>query len=216
MTTHLRFDFDPLDLKDPTTESVSTLFDVMHDPDSGFYKIDILRPTLQQAQDLGAQLQKLPEVDHIMTLASFVPEDQETKLAMIADTRTLLGPTLSLPPLAPPDDDEVYDSLRRAAGTLHALETGHPSAARLATALDTVVARRDRDLLQRLYKNIVSVLQNQLNMARQGLDAGQVTVDSITEDLRRDWVTPDGRYMLDVYPKGGPPNQGALRLLLTL
>ena len=39
LSTQLRFDFDPLDLKDPKSESVSTLFDLMQDPNFGGYTI---------------------------------------------------------------------------------------------------------------------------------------------------------------------------------
>jgi hopanoid biosynthesis associated RND transporter like protein HpnN len=209
--SHLRFDFDPLDLKDPHTESVSTLFDIMKDPDSGFYKIEILKPSLQDAQDIAAKLEKLPEADHVMTLASFVPEDQDAKLAMIADTRALLGATLALTPSqAPPSDDEILASLGKTAAELHAIEAQHPSAARLAKALDDVVARHDHDLLQRLHDNIVAVMQAKLAMVKQLLNAQKVTADNITDDLRRDWVTPDGRYLVAVYPKGSPPNHDAL------
>ena len=48
IATQVRFDFDPLDLKNPHTESVSTLFDLMKDPDFNPYTIDILRPNLSR------------------------------------------------------------------------------------------------------------------------------------------------------------------------
>jgi len=49
----------------------------MKDPDFAAYTIAILRPSLKEAQQLADTLQKLPQVDHVMTLGSFVPEDQE-------------------------------------------------------------------------------------------------------------------------------------------
>lgn len=209
--SHLRFDFDPLDLKDPHTESVSTLFDIMKDPDSGFYKIEILRPSLAEAQDLTAQLEKVPEVDHVMTLASFVPEDQNAKLAMLADTRGLLGPTLGLTTSQPaPSDEDILASLSKTAAGLKAIKAQHPDAAQLAKALDDVVARHDHALLQHLQQDIVTVMQAELNMVKQLLNAQKVTPENITDDLRRDWVTPDGRYRVAVYPKGNPPNHKQL------
>ena len=76
IAARVRFDFDPLNLKDPKTESVSTLLDAMKDPDFNIYTIEILRPSLKEAQALAESLQKLPQVDHVLTLGSFVPEDQ--------------------------------------------------------------------------------------------------------------------------------------------
>ena len=59
VATQVRFDFDPLDLKDPHTESVSTLFDLMKDPDFNPYTIDILGPSLENAEQLANQIKQL-------------------------------------------------------------------------------------------------------------------------------------------------------------
>jgi hopanoid biosynthesis associated RND transporter like protein HpnN len=205
ITTQLRFDFDPLNLKNPHTESVSTLFDLMHDPDFNSYTIDILRPSLQDAQNLAEQLQKLPEVDHVMTLASFVPEDQDAKLAMINDANLILSPALSLPATTtPPSDEENLAVLQKIAEGLKPLEAEHPSAAKLGKALSDVVAKHDHDLLLRLNKNIIAVMQSKLESVKLALSAEHVTPDTITDDLKRDWVTPDGHYLVQAYPKGNP------------
>ncbi|MDP9126645.1 MAG: MMPL family transporter [Pseudomonadota bacterium] len=212
ITTQLRFDFDPLNLKDTHTESVSTLFDIMHDPDSGFYKAEILRPSLKEAQDLGDQLQKLPEVDHVMTLASFIPADQDTRLAEINDTRTLLEATLTMTSSQPaPSDEEVIGIMQKVATDLHGIEAQHASAGRLARALDAVAASHDPSVLERLNTDIVDAMQTKLAMVQRILGAQRVTAETITDDLKRDWVTPDGRYLVQAYPKGSPPSNQALR-----
>jgi hopanoid biosynthesis associated RND transporter like protein HpnN len=208
ITTQLRFDFDPLNLKDPHTESVSTLFDLMSDPDFGAYDVEILRPSLADAQALNTKLSALPEVDHVMTLASFVPDDQDTKLALISDANMLLGPTLGLTPQPTPNDAAVLESLRKTAAMMRQIAS--PAAIRLAKALDDVVAKNDPALLQRLDKNLVKAMQARMDMVKEALSAERVTPDAITDDLRRDWVTPDGRYLLQVYPKGNPRDHTAL------
>jgi hypothetical protein len=130
---------------------------------------------------------------------------------MIADTRALLSSTLNLPQaLPPPTDDEILGAMRNVAMSLHAIEAQHPSAARLAKALDAVIARHDHALLQLLQKNLVTVLQAKLDSARQALSASRVTSGNITDDLRRNWVTPDGQYLSQVYPKGNPSDEKTL------
>lgn len=42
-------------------------------------------------------LQGLPEVGGVRTLASYVPDDQDAKLAIIGDMALLLGPSLYTP-----------------------------------------------------------------------------------------------------------------------
>ncbi len=208
--TQLRFDFDPLDLKDPHTESVSTLFDMMGDPDASPYTIDILRPSLGDASSLVSQLGSLPEVDHVMTLASFVPDDQEAKLALIHDTKTLLEPTFSLPHLPAPSESEVYDSTNKVIPVLQDIGAAHDSARALAAALELVVQRHDAGTLHRLQNNLIGVMQKQIGAMREMLEAKPVTVDTITDDLRRDWITTDGRALIEVYPKGNPRDHRAL------
>ncbi len=49
----LRFDFNPLDLRSKQVESVSTLLDLMRDPDTSPNTIEILEPDLAQATTAG-------------------------------------------------------------------------------------------------------------------------------------------------------------------
>src|SRR5262249_56407905 len=74
-----RFDFDPLNLKDPRTESVSTLFDLMADPSTTPYTVDILTPSVGEADALAKRLEQLPEVQQVVTVASYVPDQQSEK-----------------------------------------------------------------------------------------------------------------------------------------
>jgi hopanoid biosynthesis associated RND transporter like protein HpnN len=210
ITTKLHFDFDPLNLKDTHTESVSTLFDLMKDPDFNSYTVDILSPSLQDADALAAKLQTLPQVDHVMTLSSFVPEDQDAKLAMINDTGAILTPSLSLPALPPPSDAEIIDTIKKTADGLRPLADQHPTAARLAKALDGVIANPSKDVLDRLQHNLVDVLQAKLAMVKHALGAEHVSPETMTADLRSDWVTPDNRYLVEVYPKGNPRDHDTL------
>ncbi len=210
---HLRFDFDPLNLKDPRTESVSTMFDIMRTPNSPAYAIQVLRPSLAQAQDLANKLNRLPSVDHAMTIADFVPDDQQAKLAQIADAATLLQPTFGAAPTqAPPTDNELYDSLKKVAEAAHAIAPQLPAAGTLATALDAAVAHPDHETLLRLHQNLVASLVAKLDNVRLALTAAPVTVDTIGDDLKRDWVTSDGRYLVEAYPKGDPRDRKFLIL----
>jgi uncharacterized protein len=203
IAAQVRFDFDPLNLKDPNTESVSTLFDAMQDPDFTTYTIDILRPSLKDAQELAEKIEKLPQVDHVMTLASFVPEDQEDKLALIGDASMIFASTLNAtPPETQASDAEIIDALNKLVTKLHSIPNQPASVTRLAKAIETVVQQNDAQLLQHLHNNLVTVMQSKLETIKQSLSADTVSIESITDDLRRDWVTPDGQFLIQVYPKG--------------
>ena len=94
LVPEVRFDFDPFNLKDPETESASTLSDLMEDSRTSPYAIVVLAPDLEAATALGARVAALPEVDSVETLADLVPDDQEEKLDIIADMAFFLTPAL--------------------------------------------------------------------------------------------------------------------------
>src|SRR5206468_3942197 len=59
----VRFDFNPLHLRNPHGEAMATLTDLTRDPDQTPNVIDVLRPSLAAADALGQRLGRLPEVD---------------------------------------------------------------------------------------------------------------------------------------------------------
>jgi hopanoid biosynthesis associated RND transporter like protein HpnN len=201
--SQIRFDFDPLNLKDPNSESVKTLFHIMEDPDATIYTVQILEPSLDAAQKLATQLDQLPEVDHTITLASFVPTDQDEKLALIEDAKFLLDPSLNpLEVKETPNDSAVYETLRTTSNSLKKLGEDKLEAAALAEALETVIAKNDPVLLARLNNVLIKGIQNYLEQLRLLLNDEPATIDDINDELRHDWITEDGRAKIEVYPKG--------------
>lgn len=213
LVPRLTFDFNPLNLKDPRTESVETLFDLMKDPNTTPNTIDIVAPSPDAATKLTDRLDQLPEVSHSLTIMSFIPEDQPEKLAIIADAATLLGPTLSPPAVKPPPTPaEELAALRHAAETVAhaAAKSSLPSVAHLAEVLKQA-ADRGADALPTLRGNLVGGLNARLGEMRLALSAAPVTIDTLPPELKRDWMTADGRLRIEVYPKGDARDNDVLR-----
>jgi len=207
------FDFDPLDLNDPHAESMATLFDLMKDPSTTPYTIDILAPSLADAESGATRLAALPEVADVVTAASFVPDEQQQKLAIIGDAALLLGPSLSPPQVAtPPDDAADLAAIAASARNLRtiAAPSGRAPAARLAAALEKL-ARRGAAALPPLRANIVAAIGPRLDDLRQSLSAAPVTLETLPEELRRAWLTADGRARIEVFPKGNARDHDVLR-----
>ena len=199
----LRFDFDPINLENPAAESVQTLFDLMRDPDTTPYTLDVLAPSAAAASGLALRLGNLPEVRQVIWLGSLVPADQEEKLAILEDARTLLDPAWSsVSPKAPPGIDGIRAAAARCAADVGKLaDRGDPAAAQLVAALHRL-AGRGTDILPALDANISDGAVRRLGDFRAALKASRVTMDSIPEEVRSDWVSSDGRYRIEVYPKG--------------
>ncbi|MGH7125086.1 MAG: MMPL family transporter [Stellaceae bacterium] len=213
LVPELTFDFNPLNLKDPRTESVSTLFDLMKDPDTTPNTIDVLAPTTSDIPPLADRLEKLPEVSHTVSLLSFVPEDQPDKLAIIADTASLLGPTLSPAEVRPaPDPAAELEALSRADEALAraSAQSHQASVEHLSAVLHQAVAR-GADALPTLRSNLVGGLAARLSEMRLALSAEPVTLETLPPELRRDWVSPEGLARIEVFPKGDASNNDVLR-----
>jgi hopanoid biosynthesis associated RND transporter like protein HpnN len=210
----IRFDGDPLHTKDPHSEAIRVLHDLMQDPITNPYTIEALMPSLQDAQVAADKLARLPLSEEVLTLNSFVPEDQTRKLALIQDAASILGPTLT-PPDHPPAIDAA-DFRTAAAGLSGALEQVTPSlpagdplraiggdVKKLAGAPDATLLAANLALTE--------FLPGQLARLRLALSAGPVTLADVPAELRRDWLLPDGRARLQVLPRAAVDNGHVLR-----
>jgi hopanoid biosynthesis associated RND transporter like protein HpnN len=212
---HLNFDFNPLHLKDPRSESMVTLNALSRSTDIGLDNIQVLAPTLAQAQASAARIERLPEVARVVTLASLVPDAQPGKLQRIGALSALLSPVLAQQPLPPATDPARVASLRAAAIALRNAALDHPGpgadqATRLSQALGKL-ARADAPTRERAERAIAAPLRLALDTLRLALQAAPVTLDSLPADIKRNWVAPDGRALVDVTPRRAAADVGDRR-----
>jgi len=207
----LKFDFNPVDLENPRAESVKTLFDLMADPNTSPYSIEFLASPAEAAID-AKRLQALPEVNRVLRLDVFIPPDQGPKLDILGDAATLLGPTLSPATVAPaPTVAELLVAVNKCAEDMDRLgHQGDKPAARLAAALQTV-AGQGPAALNLLAGNLSAGIGQRMADLREILQASPVSLESIPADFKRDWVAPDGRERVQVFPKGDTRDNATLR-----
>ncbi|MGH6890040.1 MAG: MMPL family transporter [Rhizomicrobium sp.] len=212
----LTFDFNPLDLRNPKGEAVATALDLMRNPMTSPNTIDVLAPSLEKARHLSAAMGALPAVSHTMDVETFIPEDQQAKIALVKDADTLLDPTLNPFVTQPlPTDADVVASLENAATALNDAAAGTATgqsakkAKRLAAALEQI-AHGPLALRRRAEAALVPGLETMLDQLRAALTPFPVTLATLPNDLKRDWVTPDGRYRIQVFPKGNADKNSVL------
>lgn len=209
----VRFDFNPLHLRSPTSEAVATLADLAADPQTSPDTVQVLAPSLTAAQALADRLARLPQVAQALTLASFVPEDQPAKLERIADARLLLADTLRPAATQPaPSDAEnaaamaaTSTALRQAAAAASgpaAADATHVAASLQALAAGPASKREAFD------DAVIPDLRTLLAQANASLQAEPVSLATLPESLRREWVTSDGRARIEVFPRSPEPKAG--------
>jgi uncharacterized protein len=205
LVPRLTFDFNPLNLKDKRTESVATLLDLINDPNSTPYTARVLTASPEAADALAAKLAAVPEVKDVITVNSFVPTEQDEKLALVQDAAMLLAPSLSPPEIAPPPTaEEVRAAVTDTVSRLNELKGEGPAgatAARLATALQRVLDAGP-EALTRLGDSLVSGATQQIATLGEALQAAPVTLADVPEELKSDWVAADGRAVVKAVPAG--------------
>ncbi|KJK24333.1 RND transporter [Burkholderiaceae bacterium 16] len=205
---HLRFDFDPLHLKDPHSESMATLLSLKDAPQAGTDNVNVLAPSLAAAVAAANRLAALPEVSRVVTLQTFIPDDQPARLALIAKASASLMPVLTQTVATPADDARLVNSLKNAARQLTLAAEDHPGpgateAAHLATGLRKL-AGADAATRARAEQAIALPLRLALARLQRTLSPQPISRETLPPALVRDWVAPDGQALVSVSPKLPP------------
>lgn len=212
LTPWLKFDFNPLHLQNPKAEAVATLMDLANNPDTSPYSIQMLAPSLDEAKAWADRLEALPEIDHAITMASFVPSHQDDKLAILADLAAIYGPVLDpAARLAPPTEAEIEAAMVASAAKLRQMKPDPDGQGRrLADQLDAVRAGGP-DRVDALGTALLGGIGENLSVLSGLFEAKPVILADLPTDLVNDWKSRDGRYKISVAPKGNMGDEAALR-----
>jgi uncharacterized protein len=212
----LRFDFNPINLRSPKVESIATFLDLRKDPNTGANAINVMTNSEADAKKIEARLEKVPEVLRVMSLDSFVPDDQPEKLKLIAQGAKTLNPALNPESVdAPPSDAEnvealkgTVESLRRAAGDSKG--PGAVTSRRLADDLSKLAAsdQATRDKVQAIF---VTPLKIALDQLKNLMQAQPVSLKTLPPDIVSSWKAKDGLMRVEAQPRGDPNDNDTLR-----
>jgi hopanoid biosynthesis associated RND transporter like protein HpnN len=203
-------------LRNPNAESIATYLDLRKDPNTGASAIDVLTHSEAEAGQIAARLEKVPEVLRVMSLDSFVPEDQGPKLKLIAQAAKTLSPALNPDSIdEPPSDQENVDSLKSSVEALRRTAgdekgPGAIAARRLADALEKLAAANEetRNKAQAIFVTPMNVVFDQL---RSVLQAQPVSLNTLPPELVAAWKSKDGLMRIEALPRGDPNDNDNLR-----
>ena len=203
----VRFDFDPLRLKDPESESVRTVMELTANGDGDAYALVHLAASLEAADTAAARLRTVPEVESARTLSSFVPKDQDDKLDILEEVAELVGPAFAADRAPPPTEAETVEALLGLKEKLDALAaSGRGEEARAARRLaDALAGPIDADpsperlagLSDRLLRNLPVAV----GRLREALSAERVDFGAVPAALRDRWVAADGRAKVEIHAR---------------
>lgn len=222
----IRFDYNLLNMQDPKGEAVQTFRELLASPDHSPWYAVVLTDDRHEISQLKENLEKLPEVDKVISIKDFVPTEQEEKLAMIEEMSLIMGPAPSVATLSP-NKTAVWQQ-QQALSSLHTalqrLVSEHPDSAITPAALalsnsvesllDRLKLARPNDqasLLRTLEDNLLSTLPIALQRLFNLIEANPFSEQELPASLANRWHSHTGEYLVAVYPSNDISDNESLR-----
>ena len=216
----VKVDFNPLNLRDPETESVQTFKYLLQSEDTSPMTLAALATDENQAAQLRKSFSALPTVDRVLSLQDFIPGDQAEKLEIIRDTELLMGAGLDHYPSANCSDPELISVLHFREVLRNHLQAypDSTSTQKLVRTLDQFLESADQitpadngPLLCRLQNNLIGSLPLVIRDLAKSLTASEFSQRDLPKDLLERWISSDGLYRLQIFPKKNLDDIGNLR-----
>jgi predicted RND superfamily exporter protein len=133
---------------------------------------------------------------------------------MIKKAAPTLSRALNVKAAEAPDARQTAELLGQTAALLDGVGrkpgAGGAAATRLADQLRKLAAAPE-DRRQAAERAVILPLNLKLTEMRNFLQAAPVTLDTLPADLKKAWIATDGRYRVEVLPKGDPNDNETLR-----
>jgi hopanoid biosynthesis associated RND transporter like protein HpnN len=221
----LHFDYNPLNLYNPTSEAVMTAQELFRDSFNSPWSISVLAEGAKEARQTAERIDKLKEVKSAVTIFDFVPANQNEKLAIISDMALFIPP---LPPGMGIRNSTAAEDLKELSGFMEELKRSYispsappnPHAARLyktlnefrKSVLDTGRGRKEFSALE---TDLLSNLPDLLGRLELLLHAAPVEMGDLPREMVNQYVAADGRYRIQVFPSENIAKSGALKRFVT-
>jgi hopanoid biosynthesis associated RND transporter like protein HpnN len=201
------FDRNQLNMREAESESVSTFRDILEQSETTPWSSVVLVAGEAEAVALQERLAALAPVDATISLADFVPGNQDAKLDLVEELGVILGVQLESPrSVAPPSPARQRGAARALREALRGHE-GDPAARALAGSLDRLLRAlaasesSAASVLGALQQNLLGGLSDQLERLAASLEAQPVARNDLPEALIARWVAPGGRHRVEIYPR---------------
>jgi uncharacterized protein len=206
------FDSNPIHLRDPDSESVTTLLELAAAGEAPLLNLVAVAPDRATALKWAGALRVLPEVRGVTTTDQLVPSDQEEKLALLADLELLMGPGFADLARVPSDDGALSAALAElesASDGVAAARALHDAVMRLRARLASANAAERAAALARLDAALTTGLPRELARLRAALAAQSFERADLPPPLAARWLGSNGRELVEITPAEDVSNNAA-------
>ena len=213
LTFNVKTDFNPINLRDPNTESVIAFKNLMKDKETTPMTLTVLAKDENSAKALEQKLSALASVDKTVSLFDFQPADQDEKLALIEEMGLMLGAQMQNFPALQTDTDPVpaINRLIKTIDTILPQKTdAHERTAltnfkkELQDILIELDARQQpsrRIFIETIQTTLLGTLPNVMNELSASFNAKEVTLADLPVDIKDKWLSKNGSYRIQIFPK---------------
>ncbi len=218
----IRFDTNPIRVRDPSTSSVQLFNEILADGDAYPWNLNVVVDDLDRARETASRLEKLPEVRLAVSLSDFVPSDQQAKLDILDEAALMLLPSLDDEPVVTDTTGaQARLDIDKLEKTLSTLIAGSRDKALIDSARDLRESLRglqeklageadDSAALEALRRVLFDSLPERLRLLRGALQTDSVGLESIPEQLKQRMTGEDGRMRIEALPVKDLSDQLAL------
>ena len=217
----VKFDGDPVNLKDPKSPSVIAFKEILKSQPGEAYAAQIIVADAETAEKLVPKLQQLDSVKSVRWVDSFLPARQKEKLDKLHSLRDILS-------VKPEQAKPLSPELRRTAVTrirkaLLSIETianvpkelkSEAAALRRALVVLNMPKPASDEALSMLERDIFLQFPGLLQRLALMSVTEPLDVESLDVDIARRYVTGDGRWRLEVIPRDDLGDEKAMRIFV--
>ncbi len=210
----LYFDYNPLNLYDPDSEPVLTIKELFKNEMTSPWTISILSENAKEAEKMATRLKELHEVKEAITIASFVPGNQSSKLSILSDISLFMPPGLETLKPETLSYEKKVTSLESLGASLKKVLSKAPkkrnsyttSVSRLHRSVEGFQnalrhPENGKEALDKLEQIVLSNLPVLFRELQTSLKAHAVKESDLPRELRSRYVTADGRHRVEVFPR---------------
>ncbi len=216
----IKFDYDPINLRDPKSESVATIRELMSSQNFTPWTLNILARDSTASMRYLQDLKSLSTVDRVLNIYSFIPKNQTPKLAIIDK---LQGVFSKMPKISFHFDQVPQDQQIKAIEDFGALLASpfysknlmvNKFSKHLLQFQDTLISLDQsgkEQLIENLQSSLLISLPHTIRGLLTSLDADTVSFESLPKNLKDRWVSTDGILRVQVLPAAGIISSQELR-----
>lgn len=196
----VRFDFDPMNLRDHQAPAMKTLFDLADADEFEPYTAELLLSDISKLPAVRQELEGLEEVERIESIDNLLPEGISEKTVVVEDLALLVGSSFFAPKgkvqIGQPSLVEARQSLMSNLEALYASDVIGRAAKQLGKAIGKVGTNN----LAAVNRALFAGLPAQMERLNELLSPSDVTLETLAPHLTDRYLSESGQVRLEIIP----------------